>query len=65
MGSAWRLEYSLAVTQGTLSDPRSNATDNNDGRQVAGRLGFVPFAGLLVQGSYAQGPYLDRSVAHI
>ncbi len=63
VGSAWRLEYSLAVTQGTLSDPRSGASDNNDGRQVAGRLGFVPFAGLFVQGSYAQGPYLDRSVA--
>jgi hypothetical protein len=51
------------VTQGTLSDPSSNTSDNNDGQQIAGRLGFVPFTGLLIQGSYARGPYLDRSVA--
>ena len=63
VGSAWRFEYSLAVTQGTLSDPRANASDSNDGQQIAGRLGFVPFTGLLIQGSYARGPYLDRSVA--
>ena len=62
IGSLWRFEYSLALTQGTLSDPRAKTVDNNDGRQLAGRLGFVPFTGLLIQGSYARGPYLDRSV---
>ena len=62
IGSVWRFEYLAALTQGTLSDPRSNAVDNNDGRQLALRLGFVPFTGLLVRGSFARGPYLDRAV---
>ena len=62
VGSVWRFEYLVAVTSGTLSDPRSSASDNNDGRQLALRLGFVPFTGLLVRGSFARGPYLDRAV---
>ena len=63
LGSLWRLEYLVAVTQGTLSDPRTNAVDTNDGQQLAVRLGYVPFPGLLVRTSYARGPYLDESVA--
>ena len=62
VGSVWRLEYLVAVTSGTLSDPRSSGRDNNDGRQLALRLGFVPFTGLLLRGSFARGPYLDRAV---
>ncbi|MDA0336863.1 MAG: hypothetical protein O2782_16995 [bacterium] len=63
VGSLWRFEYLLAVTQGSLSDPQSNAVDDNDGQQLALRLGFVPFTGLLLRTSYARAPYLDRAVA--
>ena len=62
VGSVWRFEYLIAVTSGTLSDPRPSGVDNNDGRQLALRLGFVPFTGLLLRGSFARGPYLDRAV---
>jgi hypothetical protein len=63
IGSLWRFEYLLAVTMGTLSDPKANAVDNNDGQQLAMRIGFVPFTGLLLRLSAARGPYLDDAVA--
>ncbi|MBI2502126.1 MAG: hypothetical protein HYW07_02700 [Candidatus Latescibacteria bacterium] len=63
IGSLWRFEYLVALTQGTLSDPRSSPGDNNDGRQLAARLGLVPSTGLVLGASYARGPYLDRAVA--
>jgi len=63
IGSVWRFEYLFAVTQGSLSDPKANASDNNDGRQLAARLGFVPFTGLLLRTSWARAPYLDHAVA--
>ncbi|MCC7265139.1 MAG: hypothetical protein IT369_21750 [Candidatus Latescibacteria bacterium] len=63
IGSLWRFEYLVALTQGTLSDPRSSPGDNNKGRQLAARLGLVPATGLVLGASYARGPYLDRSVA--
>jgi len=62
-GSFWRFEYSLALTQGTLSDPRVTGTDNNDGKQILSRLSLVPATGLLVGTSYARGAYLNEVVA--
>jgi hypothetical protein len=62
IGSIWRLEYLVALTQGTLSNPRSSPGDNNDGKQVAAHLGFVPAIGTLIGASYARGPYLDQAV---
>ncbi len=62
MGSLWRLEYLFAITQGTLSDPRSDGIDSNDGVQWAARVGLVPFTGALVRLSWARGPYLDEAV---
>lgn len=62
IGSLWRFEYLIAITQGSLSDPQANASDNNDGRQLAARLGFVPFTRLVVHTSFARAPYLDRIV---
>ena len=62
-GSLWRLEYSLALTQGTLSDPRSTGGDNNEGKQVVARLAAVPARGLMAGASYARGAYLDAAVA--
>lgn len=63
IGSLWRFEYLVALTQGTLADPRSSPGDNNDGLQLATRLGLVPATGLVLGASYARGPYLDRAVA--
>ena len=62
IGSLWRLEYLVAMTQGTLSDPRSGGGDNNDGKQVVAHVGFVPLTGLLLGASYARGPYLAAAV---
>jgi len=63
IGSLWRLEYLFAITQGTLSDPRSGTVDTNDGQQIAARIGLVPFTGAMLRLSWARGPYLDRVVA--
>jgi hypothetical protein len=54
------VQLAISVTQGTLSDPRFH--DNNDGKQVSGRVGWKPTTGLVVGASAALGPYLDRSV---
>ncbi|HXB53767.1 MAG TPA: hypothetical protein VN461_03225 [Vicinamibacteria bacterium] len=54
------LEASAAVTQGTLSDPRFS--DNNDGKQLSGRLAWRPLIGLVVGVSGARGPYLSKVV---
>ncbi|PYQ15889.1 MAG: hypothetical protein DMF80_07495 [Acidobacteria bacterium] len=59
LGSAGRLEYVLAVAQGTLSNPRFKGGDNNAGKQLSGRLAFVPRPGVVLGASYARGPYLD------
>ena len=63
IGSIWRLEYLVAVTQGTLSNPRSSPGDDNDGKQLAVRLAAVPTVGMLVGASFARGPYLSDAVA--
>lgn len=63
IGSFWRFEYLLAITTGSLSDPKTNGQDNNDGVQLAGRLGVVPFPGMQLRLSVARAPYLDEDVA--
>ena len=62
VGSVWRFEYLIGITQGTLSDPRTNPADNNNGKQLLGRLAFVPHVGAVVGASFARGPYLDKRV---
>jgi hypothetical protein len=62
LGSAGRLEYVLAVSQGTLSAPRFKGGDNNHGKQLSGRLAFVPRPGIVLGASYARGPYLDSTL---
>jgi hypothetical protein len=62
----WRegiLELSGAVTAGTLSDPQ--VSDNNDGRQVSGRLALSPITGLTIGGSAARGEWLDSQVSEL
>ena len=63
VGSISRLEYSLAVTQGTLSGPRATLKDNNEGKQLAFRLKYFISPQLAVGNSFASGPYLASVVA--
>ena len=55
-----RLMASVAVTNGTVSDPRTK--DTNGGKQVAGRVQWQPAVGLTLGGSAARGRYLADSV---
>jgi len=50
-----------SVTTGTVSNPLF--TDDNDGRQVAGRLELRPVSGLIVGTSAARGPFVAQSAA--
>jgi hypothetical protein len=50
-----------SVTTGTVSNPLFH--DDNDGRQVAGRLELRPVAGLIVGASAARGPFIAQAAA--
>jgi hypothetical protein len=55
-----RLEGSLAITTGTLSNPRVN--DDNNQPQVSGRVAWTPIVGLVLGASAAQGAFLTQSI---
>jgi hypothetical protein len=56
------LNASAAVTNGTMSDPRTR--DTNNGKQIAGRLHWRPTAALALGGSAARGAYVaDAALA--
>jgi hypothetical protein len=56
------LNASVAVTNGTTSDPRTR--DTNGGKQIAGRLHWRPSAPFTVGGSAASGDYVaDAALA--
>ena len=54
------VEWTGAVTAGSLSDPRLR--DNNNGRQIAGRAVVRPLASTAIGVSIARGEWLDRSL---
>jgi hypothetical protein len=54
------VDAAIAVTAGTLSDPRFN--DNNDRPQVSGRVGIHPIAGLTVGVSASRGEFLSEYI---
>ena len=57
------INASVAVTNGTTSDPRTR--DNNGGKQIAGRLHWRPSAALAIGGSAATGAYVaDAALAN-
>jgi hypothetical protein len=58
-----RADATVAITTGTLSDPR--VTDNNSGKQVVGRIEARPVTGLVVGGSGARGPFVSDMVARL
>jgi len=50
------VSVTAALTQGTLSDPR--VEDDNDGKQIAGRVEVRPVLGLVLGASAARGEYV-------
>ena len=58
--AAGPLAFAVAVTQGTLSNPLVG--DDNDGKQVSGRIAWSPGSGLVVGVSGASGEFLTREV---
>lgn len=57
------LEWTGAVTTGSLSNPR--VTDDNAGRQLAGRVVLRPTPALALGASAARGAFLSRSLAPV
>lgn len=57
-GVTGMLEWSGAVTAGSLSDPRFR--DNNDGKQIAGRIVARPVAAIAFGVSAARGAWLNE-----
>jgi hypothetical protein len=55
------LSATASVTAGTLSNPL--VSDDNHGRQVAGRLELRPAAGLILGTSFARGPFVSQNAA--
>lgn len=55
-GNISMVEYQVAVTEGSVSNPEA---DKNKGKQFLGRIGLNPYAGLKFGVSYANNPYLS------
>ena len=55
------LSATTAVTTGTVSNPLFS--DDNHGRQIAGRVELRPAAGLILGGSLARGPFVSQAAA--
>jgi hypothetical protein len=51
----------VAVTAGTISNPLFS--DDNHGRQIAGRVELRPIAGLILGTSVARGPFVSEAAA--
>ena len=60
-GWTWA-DATAALTTGSLSNPL--VSDDNNGKQLAGRMAFHPEAGLLIGVSAARGQFLSRAAAH-
>jgi hypothetical protein len=58
--AAERVDLAVSLTSGTLSNPRVD--DDNDGRQLAGRVAWHPAIGLTLGVSGARGAFLDRAI---
>jgi len=60
LGTVAPLEFSAGVTNGVVGDPMMS--DNNDGKQVLGRLGFVPAPWVRAGAWGSRGPYLGAGL---
>jgi hypothetical protein len=56
MGEVGKMEYSLALTNGSMSNPLGS--DEEDGVQALARLGYEPMLGLRLGVSGGYGPYI-------
>ena len=61
--SGRRIDGSMAVTVGTLSKPL--VEDDNDGRQLSGRVAWKPVVGLVIGASGSSGAFLSRPLSEI
>lgn len=57
------VEVAGAVTTGTLSNPRFD--DDNNGKQISGRVAVRPVVGLIIGASAARGAWLSDSVTAV
>jgi hypothetical protein len=55
-----RVEGAIAVTMGTLSNPRVG--DDNEGRQISARVAWKPVVGLVLGASAARGRFLTATL---
>jgi hypothetical protein len=55
------MDATASVTNGTISNPLFS--DDNSGKQLAGRVAVHPTAGLIVGASAARGPFVSDSAA--
>ncbi|HTI37483.1 MAG TPA: hypothetical protein VL484_08005 [Vicinamibacterales bacterium] len=55
-----RYDVAASVTTGTLSNPRTS--DDNDGPQVAARVGWRPLFGLVLGASAAHGEFVNGEI---
>jgi hypothetical protein len=60
-GTKGIVSVAASVTAGTVSNPLF--TDDNNGRQIAGRVELRPVAGLIVGTSLARGPFVSAAAA--
>ena len=60
--SGTNVDAAVSVTTGTLSNPRF--TDDNGGKQVAGRVAGRPATGLVLGASASRGEWISDSVPH-
>jgi hypothetical protein len=61
VSTGWRaLDVTVAVTNGSASNPR--VSDDNDGKQVAGRVALQPVVGLLLGASVARGQFARQTL---
>jgi hypothetical protein len=62
--SGWRaVEVTAAVTNGSATNPR--VRDDNDGKQLSGRVTVRPAVGLILGGSFSRGQFGQRSIIEL
>jgi hypothetical protein len=57
------VSVTAALTQGTLSDPVIH--DDNDGKQLSGRVEVRPVLGLILGASVSRGEYISREAGRV
>lgn len=60
-GASAHFDGAVAVTTGTLSNPRVD--DDNHGRQLAGRVAWTPVVGVVIGASAARGEFLTHALS--